>query len=128
MRLTAAPEHILGPVTVTADGDEFTVTELLLTSEPTEFVTVTVPEGVPESTVTEIEVEELEVIVTGEPPIVTDVAPDKAVPVIVKVDPSQILDVDNEVIFGVAAIVNRVFGLYELLFELVLLHIEVPSA
>ena len=115
MRLTAAPEHILGPVTVTADGDEFTVTELLLTSEPTEFVTVTVPEGVPESTVTEIEVEELDVIVTGEPPIVTDVAPDKAVPVIVKLDPSQILDVDNEVIFGAAAIVNRVFGLYELL-------------
>jgi hypothetical protein len=79
------------PVTVTAAGGVFIVTELELTAVPPEVVTLTVP-VVPDPTTTTTVVALLEVILeTAVPPTETAVGELKLVPVMVKVPPSHIL-------------------------------------
>jgi hypothetical protein len=93
------------PVTVTAAGGVFIVTELELTAVPPEVVTLTVP-VVPDPTTTTTVVALLEVILeTAVPPTETAVGELKLVPVMVKVPPSQIVAKSIEEIVGVAGTV-----------------------
>jgi hypothetical protein len=78
------------------------VIELPLTELPTALVTVTVPVVAPAGTVAVTDVDELTVNVGALVPFTeTEVTPDKAVPVIVKVLPMQALD-ETPVTFGTA--------------------------
>ena len=88
MTLSASFEAILTPAYKTG----FTVKVFDDVAEPPGVVTITVP-VVPDPTVTVIEFGVFAVMAAAVPPIVTDVALDKLVPLITKEDPTQPLEV-----------------------------------
>ena len=87
-RVAVPPQKVPPPVTLTDAGSWFTVKISELVEVPPEVVTDTVP-VVPLPTVAFTVVAVVPVITAFVPPIVTMVAPDKSVPLMIRDEPTQ---------------------------------------